>query len=199
MPEIQTQNISALLKATKGNAIRLPDGWILSGKGRKEILEKIPKSTGTKPTTSVATELRKHVAGVKDANTTAFLDEAIRCYEADPPMYRAAIVLSWVGAMSILYEFVLKQRLADFNAEAKRRDNKWRDARTVDGFARMKEHDFLDVIEALGIIGKNVKQELQNSGLHLRNSCGHPNSFKVGEHRAAAHLETLIQNIFSKF
>jgi hypothetical protein len=63
----------------------------------------------------------------------------------------------------------------------------------------MKEHDFLDVLNAIGVLGKNVKQELQNNCLQLRNSCGHPNSFKVGEHRVAAHIETLIQNVFSKF
>jgi hypothetical protein len=101
--------------------------------------------------------------------------------------------------MSVLYDYVVKRKLADFNAEAKRRDSKWRDARSADGLGRMKEHDFLDIIEAVGVIGKNVKQELQNNCLQLRNSCGHPNTFQVGEHRAAAHLETLIQNVFSKF
>lgn len=69
----------------------------------------------------------------------------------------------------------------------------------LDGLARMKEHDFLDVLHAIGVLGKNVKQELQNNCLQLRNSCGHPNNFKVGEHRVAAHIEILILNVFSKF
>ena len=200
LPEIGQRNISALLKATHGAAILLPQGWVLSANGRKELTRKVPDmNAGATPTASIAVELRKHLGKIKDADTLAFLDASIRCYESRPPLYRAAIVLSWVGAMSVLYNHVILRRLADFNAEARKRDSKWRDAKSVDGLSRMKEHDFLDVIEALGIVGKNVKRELQNNCLHLRNSCGHPNSFQVGEHRAAAHLETLIQNVFAEF
>jgi hypothetical protein len=62
----------------------------------------------------------------------------------------------------------------------------------------MKEADFLNVIEGLSIIGKNVKQELEQC-LKLRNACGHPNSLKFGLRRVASHIEVLILNVFSKF
>jgi hypothetical protein len=62
----------------------------------------------------------------------------------------------------------------------------------------MQEFDFLNVIESLSIIGKNVKQELEVC-LKLRNGCGHPNSLKIGENKVAAHLETIIQNVFVRF
>jgi len=67
-----------------------------------------------------------------------------------------------------------------------------------DGLARMKEHDFLDVLESISLIGKNVKQELQQS-LQLRNACGHPNSLKIGVNKVSSHIEILILNVFSKF
>jgi hypothetical protein len=41
----------------------------------------------------------------------------------------------------------------------------------------MGEHDFLDVLAALSIIGKNVKDELQKA-LKLRNGCGHPTALE---------------------
>jgi len=63
----------------------------------------------------------------------------------------------------------------------------------------MKEHDFLNVLESLSIIGNNVKQDLQNNGLKLRNACGHPNTLAVGQNMVAAHLERLILNVFSQF
>ena len=63
----------------------------------------------------------------------------------------------------------------------------------------MKEHDFLDVCEALGVFGKNVKQVLQNECLILRNACGHPNSLTIAENSVAAHIEKLIKNIFVRF
>jgi hypothetical protein len=62
----------------------------------------------------------------------------------------------------------------------------------------MKEADFLVIIEAIAVIGKNVRQELEGC-LKLRNGCGHPNSLKLGENKVAAHLETLILNVFAKF
>ncbi|MNR54217.1 hypothetical protein D3C85_1743630 [compost metagenome] len=62
----------------------------------------------------------------------------------------------------------------------------------------MKEFDFLQILPAIGVLGKNVKDELEVC-LKLRNGCGHPNSLVVGEHKASAHVETLIQNVFAKF
>jgi hypothetical protein len=65
----------------------------------------------------------------------------------------------------------------------------------------VKEADFLDIIGSppLSIIGKNLKEELKNNCLKLRNACGHPSSLQIGENKASAHLEVLILNIFSKF
>jgi hypothetical protein len=63
----------------------------------------------------------------------------------------------------------------------------------------MKEHDFLDVLETIGVMGKNVKQALQNQCLGMRNACGHPNSLKISENNVAAHLDTLVLNVYSKF
>jgi hypothetical protein len=85
-----------------------------------------------------------------------------------------------------------------FNVVAGRRDPKWRQAKNRDDLAGMKEYDFLQVLAAISLIGKSVKTELETC-LRLRNGCGHPNSLKIGENRVAAHLETLIQNVFEVF
>jgi hypothetical protein len=103
-----------------------------------------------------------------------------------------------VGAVSILYHHVAAMHLKQFNVEAVRRDPDWRPAKTTDDLSRMKEHDFLNVLEAISAIGKNVKQELQAS-LALRNACGHPNSLVIGPTRVAAHVEVLTMNVYSKF
>jgi hypothetical protein len=97
--------------------------------------------------------------------------------------------------VSVLYRHVLSNCLPAFNTEATRRDAKWKTAKNADDLALMKEHDFLNVLEAISVVGKSVKLELQNC-LTLRNGCGHPNSFKVGPNRVAAHIETLVLNVF---
>lgn len=62
----------------------------------------------------------------------------------------------------------------------------------------MDESDFLDRLEGLSIIGKNTKAQLK-AALDLRNGCGHPNSLQVGVNKSAAHIETLLQNVFKRF
>ncbi len=72
-------------------------------------------------------------------------------------------------------------------------------AKQQDDLGRMKEHDFLDICESIGILGKNVKQILQNECLMLRNACSHPNSAVIAENSVAAHIEKLIKNVFARF
>lgn len=93
---------------------------------------------------------------------------------------------------------MVQHHLTDFNAEAVRRAPKWRKAKNQDDLSRMKEYDFLQVLEALSILGRNVKTELEGC-LKLRSGCGHPNSLKFGESRCAAHVEVLVLNVFDVF
>ena len=98
--------------------------------------------------------------------------------------------------MALLYESVVSKHLTAFNAEAAKREPKWKNAKTADDLGRMKEALFLDVALDISLIGKNVKQELDGC-LKLRNACGHPNSLKVGPNKVAAHLETLALNVYA--
>ncbi|MCY3973106.1 MAG: hypothetical protein OXF52_02740 [Candidatus Dadabacteria bacterium] len=106
--------------------------------------------------------------------------------------------MAWVGAMSILYQEVCNKHLDAFNKEASVRFAKWKNATNADGLTQMKEYNFLQVIHAINIVDKNVKGELENC-LQLRNSCGHPNSLNIGQNKVAAHIETLILNVYGKY
>lgn len=188
---VRSVDVSKVLGRTKGLAIRTPKGWELTTSGRQYL---VPLVQPTSPVLVISQSLRDHLPSIMSADARAFADEAVKCYEAR--LYRAAVVLSWVGAVAVLHDHVVKNHLPEFNAEATRRDAKWRAAKDADGVGRMGEHDFLDVLAALSIIGKNVKDELQKA-LKLRNGCGHPNSLRVSEHQAAAHIELLIDNVFA--
>jgi hypothetical protein len=189
------ENTSRILSKSKNRAIRTTDGWELSPDGQIYVTSLISNQVAT-PTTTATAQLRSNLSKITDKQVAAFLDEAIHCLEAK--LFRASVVLTWVGAVSILQQHVAKNALAQFNAEATRRDVRWKTAKTTDDLGRMKEHDFLEVICALSIIGNNVKQELE-ACLKLRNACGHPCSLIIGENKVAAHVETLILNVFSVF
>jgi hypothetical protein len=197
----KTRNISAYLSnsRSRGLVINTPNGWELTYAG-KERLRKTFGLEWTKPMAKVASELRKHLARIKDPQIRSFVEEAVGCLESG--YYRAAVVLSWVGAVSVLREHIIIKKLDEFNTEADRRFSarswKWKEAKTRDDLGQMKESEFLDVLETLSIIGKGVKGELKKC-LDLRNSSGHPSSLKIGESTVAYHIEVLILNVFSAF
>lgn len=198
--EVHKWNISAILKHSKGLAIRLKEGWSLTSSGRKHVIDTVDIiSKKSKKVIHHSDQLRIAVKKITNSNTKEFLEEAIVAYETG--LYRSSVVLSWAGAISLLYDVVINKSLNIFNNEAKRRDPKWRPAVIKDDLCRMKESEFLDIIGSppVSIIGKNLKEELKNQCLQLRNSCGHPNSLKIGENKTSAHLEVLILNIFTKF
>jgi hypothetical protein len=172
-------------------AIRVPDGWELTEAGEKRV--RSLAGVEGRVVEETAVELRRHIQTISHPETVVFLEEAVSCFEHQN--YRAAVVLTWVGAVALLYNYVVENNLAEFNVEAQRRDSRWKQAKSADDLARMKEYDFLQVLSAISVIGKNVKEELE-SALKLRNACGHPNSLKVAESRVASHIEVLTLNVY---
>ena len=188
--------ISTRLNTAVDMAIKTVGGWELTNQG-KEHIQNLGVPLKSEAVIKVSMDLRNLVeTSIKDSVTKEFVLEAVGCFEASH--YRAAVLLSWVGALNLLYEHVCSQRLNDFNVEAKRRDAKWKDATTIDDLARLKEYDFLQIASATSMFGKSVKNELEQR-LKLRNGCGHPNSLALGENAVANHLEILILNVFKKF
>lgn len=197
LTEIVRWNISAILTRASEFAVKLPEGWLLTSTGRKRISQYLPQKE--RRIIETTNSLRSIASTISDRATVDFLGEALSCFENG--FYRAAVVLSWVGAMSLLQSHIVNTNLVTFNNEAALRDKRWKPAKTRDDLARIKESDLLDIIGSppLSIIGQNTKEELKNNCLKLRNACGHPSSLTIGENKVAAHLEILMLNIFSKF
>lgn len=197
LPKLVKKNLSDILGAANGSVARTPQGWELQQPGILRVREIAQAASVNLVVTHSSQSLRGHADSITDPLTKSFVIEAITCFEAH--QYRAAVVFSWAGAVALLHGHVFSRKLTEFNAEASRRDSRWRIAKQQDDIGIMKERDFLDVCEAIGVIGKNVKQILQNECLMLRNACGHPNSVSIAENSVAAHIEKLIKNIFSRF
>lgn len=188
-------NPSSSLGKSDGLAINTSDGWELSESG-KAHLRALGITQFSPAAEDVAHDLRDELAKIKDENTRLFVGEAVKCFELK--LYRSAVIMSWVGAVSLLQDHIVKNYLSAFNAEARRIDAKWKTAKTTDDLSRMKESDFLDRLVSLSVFGKNVKDELAIC-LKLRNGCGHPNDLKIGQNRVAHHIEILLLNVFQKY
>lgn len=185
-------NISQKLARAKNKAINLPRGWELSDEGRQHLgaLGISKNSVVTKQ----AASLRNLLPNIKSEKNRDFVAEAVSCLERGN--LRAAVVLSWVGAISVLYDYVIQHKLTSFNTEwVKRLPLKNKPITCVNDLSDIKEDTFLDILHTISLIGKSVKDELKGC-LKFRNGCGHPNTLVVGEVRAAAHLETLVNNVY---
>lgn len=190
LPAARKWNVSDILGRPPAVAIRTTAGWELSPAGRAVVARLAPVPAAP----PAAATLRSCLARIADDDSRRFVEEAVSCVERG--LHRAAVVLSWVGAVSLLHQRVASHALVAFNAEAMRRDPAWRKAKGAGDLGRMGEFDFLQVIAAISVIDKNVKQELEGC-LKLRNSCGHPNRLKIGGAKVQAHLEVLALNVFS--
>ena len=189
-------NLSDILSKSGGFAINTTGGWHLSARGEIAVAEITQQHLPAPAARKVAQDLRTLSQNIGSTDLKDYVREAVDCLERG--LHRAAVVLAWVGAIAILQNAVVLGHLSAFNAQAKQKDVKWKDASTSDDLGRMKEFDFLEVLEKIGVVGKNVKQRLQDC-LKLRNGCGHPTSLKVGQFQVAAHVETLILNVYMKF
>ena len=189
-------NITAYLRNAKGYALLLKNGWHITLAGKQYLIDNKFIDEEKSILKNDISDLSKQISKIRDSNTKSFLQEAVSCLEHH--LLKSAVVFSWVGAVAILHDHVISTHLSAFNKEALRRDHKWKNAKNADDLGKMKEHNFLELLEALSIIGNNVKQELQQC-LKLRNACGHPNTLKIGERKVAAHIEILLLNVYSKF
>jgi hypothetical protein len=188
-------NVSSYLSRTKGLAINTSKGWELAD-GGKQHLHKLGISSIRPAAVQVATGLRDLLAKITDADTRAFVEEAVQCYEYE--LYRSAVVMSWLAAVHVLKMEVRKSHLNDFNKEAMRVDAKWKAAKTTDDLGAMNEFPFLERLHGISMIGKNVKEQLQ-ACLKTRNGCGHPNSLKLGEPTVSHHIDLLMRNVFNVY
>lgn len=196
LPECKSWNVSRDISSARGLVRRMPNGWELTSEGRAHVAELAGIKMSGGATRVIIQSLRSEAESIPSDDTKEFVLQSVECYEGHH--YRAAVVLSWVGAVSLLHDHVVAVHMSAFNTEATRRNAKWKYAKNADDLGRMTEFEFLEVLEAISVIGKNVKAELQKC-LKLRNGCGHPNSLKIGEHIVAAHIEMLILNVFVPF
>lgn len=197
---IEGWNLPRILNNAKGLAVKLPEGWKLTSDGLNHVKTKFGLSDSESAIKEIEIKLRSHLEKIANIDTRDFVEESIKCLEAK--LYKSAIVMSWVGAMSLLYDHVIsdRDRLKRFNERAlETSSKKWKLAITKDDLMMMRESDFLDILAYLSILGKNTKERLKNFCLDLRNSCGHPSSIKIEEYTVQAHIEFLILNVYQCF
>lgn len=191
--------LSASSATLKG---RTTNHFILSSAASKELAEKFPEVTGAKKGPAVvlthySAALRSHLSKIGDGKTREFLAEAVSCMEMGN--YRAAVVFSWIGAVSVLQDYVLKHKIDEFNRDAVANKLLPTPAKSIEDMRDIsKEGMFLESLARISLIDDSVKKHLKEC-LGRRNNCGHPTELSFSEPYVANHIDILLHNVFAKF
>jgi hypothetical protein len=197
--EINKWNVADILGKAPGVLIRVPDGWTLTSKGHTRAVE-LGVSRQSPLVGQTAQSLKREIDIIDDPVRRDFLVDTLKCLDA--ALNRPAVVYAWVGAVWILQTHVLNHHLAALNAAGTTRfhtgRSSFRPIKSIEDFGRIKEADFLQLLEDISVIGKSLHKQLKDR-LDLRNGCGHPNTMVVDEHTTAAHIHFLVDNVYKKF
>jgi SepF-like predicted cell division protein (DUF552 family) len=176
--------------------LRIRDGYQLH-RNMKAVLEEniIKKPLKAK----VSQDLRQILEHIKNHVENEFLKEAVDCFEISA--YRASIVMVWNLTLDHLYEYVLKNELANFNnALSKNTDKRIKilTVTTKDDFSDIPEVKLIEFLRAGNIISNDIRKILDTK-LGIRNTYAHPSTVKIIESKALEFIEDLVNNVILKF
>ena len=186
-----------LMKGTATNTFRLRAAAFAQqdeffGHVKPEAVETIAQ-----PSPPLMLALEKHANLLAGVETREFVMEAINSAKSGCP--RAAIIMAWSGAVSVLQEYVFKHHLQRFNDDAVANNILKKPATTLSDLRDLsKESHFLESLSRISVIDGSQKKALKRC-LDLRNDCGHPSQLKVGDAAVAGHIEALLFNVFDPF
>ncbi|MBB6329830.1 hypothetical protein HNP24_000780 [Chryseobacterium sediminis] len=145
----------------------------------------------------VSQKLRDLLSRVNSKEQRDFLDESIKCFEVKA--FRAAVLMTWLLAIDVLYENILKNNLATFN-NAIQLHGKYKKIviSKKDDFSDIKESDFIELLRVAKLISNDVRKILDEK-LGIRNSAAHPNSIIFDELKCMSYLKDLIINVIEKY
>lgn len=161
----------------------------------KKILEQ--EFVGSKHKLHISKTLRGLIPEIVSLEQRIFLQEAINCFEIKA--YRASILMTWLLTMDVIYEFVINNKLVEFNlaiqAHGKYKKIKFS---KKDDFSEMKESDIIEVLRTAKIISNDIRKILVEK-LDFRNTCAHPNTITIKESKAISVIDDLVENVIFKF
>jgi hypothetical protein len=176
--------------------IRRGSGFILERVYESKLKATLDTSPG-KINTSII--LRDLVSRLTNNNEQTFLQEAIDCYEVSA--IRASIVMVWILTMYHLYDFVLRNKLHEFNTALKSNTDKRVKISKVnhlDDFAEIPESKFIEFARSAKIISNDVRKILDIK-LGIRNTSAHPSGVTISDVKATDFITDLVQNVILKY
>jgi hypothetical protein len=196
-------NISAYLnsksKKNKNNSqlfIKNREGFHLE-RSRNEEIKSIVSSSSAQ--VIVNDNLRNLLPKLKSEQNKVFLDEAIKSFEVSA--YRASIIMVWLLTIDVIYEYIIDNKLSDFNIALSKVTDKRVKTNIItkkDDFSDIPENKFIEICRSSRIISNDIRKILDVK-LGIRNSAAHPSTISFGEGKTYEFIEDLTNNVILKF
>jgi hypothetical protein len=195
---LRPSNTSQYLVNMEGRGELLKDKNGYHGEGK--FLARYEGLYGTHDITlNIRQKVRDLINAVPDIAEKDFMKEAEICLRHDAG--RATIIMVWNVAFYHLCQFILKHKLAEFNAGYQKHYNKnWLHAKvptiqTYDDFGvDLKESVVIDICRREQIITEGVAKILVEK-LGKRNSAAHPSNVHISQIQAEAFIDDLLTNV----
>ena len=138
-------------------------------------------------------------AQIPDLHERTYLDEALACYGAGA--FRGAVTMAWNLAYHHLCQFILTNKLAEFNARwpisnpgHHKKAGITAVTRIEDFGEEFKESQVITIARDANIISGNVFKVMDGK-LGIRNSAAHPSDIKVEQLQADYFIDDLVKNV----
>ena len=152
---------------------------------------------GTPARREVSEKLTSLPAKLKTASEKEFLEEAINCFSIRAN--RATIIMVWNLCIEHMYEYILQNKLTEFNTALSRQQGVRVPAVTSkDDFHDIRDVRFIEICRSVDIISNDVRKILDTK-LGTRNSCAHPSDIQVRESKVVDFIEDLVENVILKY
>lgn len=143
----------------------------------------------------VASGLRATLAATSDPAITAYLEEAVSCFEFK--QYRSSLIMSWCVSYGLVRAWLYRNHLATINLEM----SAWKSPKVIqslDDFQEMTEGVVLETARKAGIITKEQHKLLKRL-LDDRNSFAHPTTRTMTPAMAEAYIEAVLKDVIPVF
>jgi len=182
-----SRELSLIVKDKPCEIFKTKKGYVLE-RGFIKVMDDQFGSKYSKDATNHFQDLFKRV---HKQSHKEFLQDAIMCFNLK--LYRPAIIMTWIVALDMLYDYVIESCLIKFNIELAKANKKLKIQSKVD-FEDLKESQFIELLRASSIISKEQKKILDDK-LDIRNSAAHPNATSFKEAKTATFIEELLNDI----
>jgi hypothetical protein len=195
-PKNTSAYLSKSLSGKNAKFVKVPGGYRLQRVYRNEIAANLGTSASILQTSS---ELRKLESKLPSGTEKGFLKELIDCFEIGAN--RAAIVMCWILVLDHLYEYVLRDHVAAFNAVLGKNTDKRVRVTIVqnrDDFGDIPESKFIEFLRSAGIISNDIRKILDEK-LGIRNTSAHPSAVSIKPSKVVEFVDDLVENIILKY